>query len=781
MSEIKFKSLGFSKQDLELLGYREVEEIEHENFNVLTGVASAGLEKVVGHFIYLKTRYTQADAERALKELPKDSKSYVVIPESLSDRRHSLQAMFGSVAKVHIHEELIWEKITQIFSDYLTCLSANVPQEPYYVAPRREGADPKERLDLELVATLASKKTTVLGKVTVVRAPAGVGKTTLSRQITKNLCAQVKARRLIPIYVESSHWSKLQISSLEDLWEMIDNSLRAFSPSLRINRELFEHLLRQGYLAFIFDGFDELCTQRHSSFTPKQVLDQLKALAVESMAKILITTRTLFWEAAMGSETSGVVILDLASFNKQQVEGYFTNFFKLNPSKQAKAKALYTELLKNNKPITGGGSRAQFVNHPFCISLIAQCVERGIGDSFEFEEKKSFVFQFLNQICKRERQRQNLVTSAEMQLAAFEEIAVSLSSSNESQFELEMCEAAGFDSKDMAKLIDHPLLDIKDSRGDKRYFGFRYDFLPEILRARYLVNALRTFRHQTLVSDSQAWSLMAREANGKGNLVEHMLTLLEVNDLPSLGAYYRATARVVNRDDRPKSFLFHIARRLVEMGEANLTKRDRTMRLFSTLFGDDFAKSKLLTNGYFEGQIDKLDFTGVTFNSCKFFEASFVDCLADGKTCFQSCVFSGTFEVSGERKTWADVQLDKNCRLEFPTNLAWEEIAAKGAGSKEQNMNDALKLALGKFWRNGQPHFSIPAVYWAKGPLGHSIYCKSLFQAMTSCGVIKKISISGVQDGGYAFSREVLPDLQRYMDNGQLTGKLREVYRMLLQ
>ena len=351
---------------------------------------------------------------------------------------------------------------------------------------------------------------------------------------------------------------------------------------------------------------------------------------------------------------------------------------------------------------------------------------------------------------------------------------------NESQFELELCEAAGFDPRDIPKLMDHPLLDLKVSRSDKKIFCFRYDFLPEILRARYLVNFLRTFRPQTISSDNQAWSMMAREANGKGNLVEHMLTLLLESDLPNIGAYHQTASRIQNRDDRPKSFLFHICRKLVEIGETHLTKRERTKRIFTTLIGDEFSESKQVNGGYFEGQIDKLDLTGVSFVNCKFVEVGFADCSANDATVFQSCSFAGNFEVSGERKIWANVQLNKNCTLEFPTNLAWEEILAKGAGSKEQNASDALKLALAKFWRNGQPHLSINALHWAKGPLERSIYCKSILQALISCGVVKSIHIAGLKDGGYAFSRDVLPDLQRYMDNGQLTGRLREVYRMLL-
>lgn len=781
MSEQKVKNIGFSRQDLELLGYQDIRDEDFGNFILFGATASAGLEKVQGNFVYLKTRYTQADAEEALRKLPKEGKSYVVIPESLSDRRYALQNLFGPVARIHIQEELIWEKITQIFSDYLTRLSQNIPQEPHYVPPRREGApDPKERLDEELVRLLARSETSNLGKVIVVRAPAGVGKTTLSRQITKTFCGQAKGRRVIPVFVESSHWSKLQIASLEDLWEMIDNSLRAYSPNLRINRELFEHLLRQGYLAFIFDGFDELCTQRHSAFTPKQVLDELRSLAVESMAKILITTRTLFWEAAMGSEKEGVVIFDLASFNKAQAEGYFAMFFKRSPEKLMKAKALYSDFVRSNKPTTPGGSRAQFFNHPFCISLIAQCVERGIGDAFEFDEKKNVVFQFLYQICKRERQRQNLSTPPEMQLAAFEQIAVTLPGPQESQFEIELCEAAGFDSKDVTKLIDHPLLGAKESRDGKKLFGFKYDFLPEILRARYLASYLRTFNPQKLLNDGQAWSMMALEANGKGNLVEHMLSLLDGNDLFNIGAYHQAALRMANKNDRPKSFLFHMTRRLVEISESNLTKRDRTQRVFSLLVGDAFLKDKRVSGCYLEGQIDKLDLTGVMFENCKFSEVSFVDCLADEKTCFKSCVFTGSFEVVGERKVWANVQL-KGSQLEFPTNLAWEDIVEKGAGSKEQNVNDALKLALGKFWRNGQPHLSIYALNWPKGPLGYSIYCKLILQTMLNCGVLEKVHIGGSPEGGYAFSKDVLPDLQKFMDNGQLTGKLREVYRLLLR
>jgi hypothetical protein len=768
MSAAKYRHGTFSREDLELLGYQTVKEQDFENYAVFRASTPAGLEKIEATFVYIKSGYRNADAAEAKKHCDRTPRSYVVIPKTLQSRVLGLNMIFGQGAKILIHEDLIWEKIVHTFSDYLSRLKQNITEEQYYVAPRKEGADPKERLDDELLSILTDRTSRANVQITVVRAPAGVGKTTLSRHLTKVLAQRVTGTRVIPVFVESAHWGKLQISSLEDLWEMIDNSLRAYSPNLRISRSLFEHLLRQGYLAFLFDGFDELCTHRHSAFTPREVLDELLGLAKESLAKIMITTRTLFWEAAMGSDCEGIRVLDLASFNKQQAFGYFDNVFKKSPARQRRAEALYSRLTSHNKPLTTGGSRAQFFNHPVCVSMIAECVERGIEEAIEFQDNKSLLYQLLWQLCERERGRQALVTLPDLQLAAFEQVAVAENNPNSEGFEIEYCEAAGFDRRDVSKLIDHPLLSSGASTDGHRLYRFRYDFLPEFLRARFLVGCIRNFSGSLLQPANQAWEIMAQEASGKGTILEHMLPMLEPKDLAFIGASFATATRISGKAERSKSFLFHLARLAAEEFKKPVTKRERAELTLNTLFGDAYNLKDEVRRLHLSGQVDRMDFGGVQFVDCNFSDVRFVDCHANDKTKFLRCTFSGTFEVEGtDRKAWSSVVLD-SCKTEFPTNLVWESLLKKGIGNSEQNIRDALKLAVGKFWRNGQIHLSINKVHWAKGPLGHSVHCANILDAMLSSGVLIEVTISGVTEGGYALTKESIHDVQRFMDNGQL-------------
>ena len=107
--------------------------------------------------------------------------------------------------------------------------------------------------------------------IRVIRAPAGVGKTSLARHLTRKVAEGADKYKLIPCYVESDHWAKLRVESLDQLWAMIENSLRHFDPNLRLTQSLFEHLLKSGDLVFIFDGFDELCGHdRRGRFSPRR-------------------------------------------------------------------------------------------------------------------------------------------------------------------------------------------------------------------------------------------------------------------------------------------------------------------------------------------------------------------------------------------------------------------------------------------------------------------------------------------------------------------------------
>ena len=245
-----------------------------------------------------------------------------------------MQNIFGQNIRIDVYEDLIWTKIQSIFQEYVDSLDEGIMTETYYVAPRFEDPktshpNPHDRLDEEIINYLLGKEDG--SGIRVVSASAAVGKTTLSREVVKKIATRSEKSRVIPTYVESSHWDKLQLKSVEDLWEIIQNSLSAFSPNLTITESLFKHALKQGYLVFIFDGFDELCGHRETNFSTKEVLNWLIEIAKETDARIVITTRTIFWDNEVGETPEFTILRKLRPFEKQQAKEYFQKFFPDNP------------------------------------------------------------------------------------------------------------------------------------------------------------------------------------------------------------------------------------------------------------------------------------------------------------------------------------------------------------------------------------------------------------------------------------------------------------------
>ena len=79
--------------------------------------------------------------------------------------------------------------------------------------------------------------------------------------------------------------------------------------------------MRQGYIAFIFDGFDEL---RNPQLPPRDNFAWLGDIAQDSSARLMVTARTSFWEREVGTPEIQHKILKLEPFNKDNARKYFT-------------------------------------------------------------------------------------------------------------------------------------------------------------------------------------------------------------------------------------------------------------------------------------------------------------------------------------------------------------------------------------------------------------------------------------------------------------------------
>lgn len=760
----------FTTRDVELLGYATAKVRKNSTaYTIIDATAIAGVERVNAQFLYLKTRCSSADLRIAAAELDTKTSTHVVAPPSLPISNHDIGRSVGPVASISSQKDLIWEKLGTIFNHYRTSLS-DLPVEEHFVSPRAVDEDVGDTLVERLVNYMSGRNRAEDRQLLVLSAHAGVGKTTVARYLTQQLNNRASSYKTLPLYIEAEHWRKLDLTRVDHLWDVFFTSLRETAPDLTLSESLLRHALQQGYVSFVFDGFDELCA--HDSFDPVEVLHELAEIAAESEARILLTTRTLFWDARLTSVPENTRVWRMDSFNVQQAKGYFRKRFGEQSQRNADALSLYNQLRDESVPRQHQGSvRAQFINLPLCVRMIADLVLAG-GVEVGSTQETSVIQRVLRAICRREIARQGLVTSEDSQLSALQDVAVTYHDETNPEFGIEdlFLSANGFSHLDQEKLVDHALLVAATQSADTSRYQFRYDFLGPHLRAVAVANWV-LYDRLDAIPTQETLSIMEGEADGKGHVLEQLSNSLS---LEHIGFVTGRIQYIPARRQRAASFLFHVGQALT----AGLKdKTDRTRYLFGeTVQG----KSRHVVKQWkFCGLIERLDLTGVQFASCRFVDVMFKNCVSDGTTVFSSCTFEGDLRFDKER-AFSRVVLEE-CQERYPADVAWARVLNREGGDYSDSVDEILRIALRKFWRNGRVKRTLRKADWKKGGLGRFGEAKRVLDVMLGAGLVRDIHISGAEEGGIAFDDASIPDLQNYMDNQQLSGKIAAVQKALLE
>lgn len=780
---------AFSPRDIKLLGYKQASRIEEtQSFDVFDASTKIGVEDVRTRFIYLKSRCTLEEAKNAAKNWTLNKSVCVVKPNSLSLQDDTLIGIFGKEVRLSVQDDLVWEVLKDSFSEYLQHVKENLPIEEHFISPRSNERDIGEELFQRLIQYLSGKSNQdERGALVVLSANAGVGKTTLSRQLIHRLVEGISAARTIPVFIESQHWQKkLQISSVNGLWDVIDNSLQTLSGTqLQLNEELFFHALRQGYFSFVFDGFDELCSQGTAQFDPSAVLAELSAIveSEESLARILLTTRTLFWDAQVSNVPSNVRVWSLEAFNSQQAKNYFTKVFGQSTPECQKARSLYSELGNQAVPKERSGSvRDQFVNLPLCVSMVVDYVRSG-GDMFQSESNEPVLMRFLKAICNREIHRQGLISPAAAQMRSFLDMAIGTGVNPQFDIDDLGTTPEGFEEKDLQKAGDHALLKL-DSESKK--FEFRYDFVIPFLRAAEISKWIKQVSSNDFLFSGSTMSTLIGEVDGKEQVLEQLPNFLDIRDIENvmLKGKFAATKNLAAplgvKAKYLSSFFFHVAQMLVS-SNTELDKEDKAKIIFGKAFADSSTGLPNELKGWgFIGLISALDLRGITFSECCFKDVYFKNCIADESTKFSACLFEGGLRFEGNRKGWNKVNLDEKCTLKVPASLSWEVVLKRRLSDSRDRVLHILRFTLSKFWHHGTIKPSLSMNNWNTGPVAQTGSSKEVLEVMLKQGLLSKIKISGVREGGLAFDRESIRDLQNFMDNRQLSGKIEAVYQNLV-
>ena len=773
----------FNEKDLYLLDYEEVERKhdESDELSVYDATAKAGADRVMHRFIYLKSRCTQKGAQQAvpyLRDSPALAKIYVVKAASLHNQT-VLRIIERAGCQLQSHEDLIWQQLGSVFDPYLTHLSETMALAPYFMTPNLKSTEQHSKEALSPIRRyMQGVDAGDDGGIRVLSAHAGIGKTTLARYLVCDLAKQRRSPRVVPIFVEAHHWERLDLGEIDGLWGIIKNSLDIIDQrhecSRRLSEDLFRHALQQGYLSFVFDGFDELCGSDH--FDADRVLLELAEMASESEARVLVTTRTLFWDAQIHAPPENVSVWTLDSFNSQQARGYFRKQFGQNSAQTKRAFDLYDSLRTESQqpPEKTGSIRDQFVNLPLCIRMIADFVEDSPTESVTIPLKsgESFLQRVLRGFCEREMRRIGIVSPAEAQLASFVDRAIDSNQLNPA-FDLEDLVLAvdGIMEDDLKRLDRHGLLDRVPSSGQYR---FRYDFLGPYLRAVAIAKWLTDSMGSASFGTKHLPRILRGEADGQGFVLEQLRTLLG----PDKVGVIMSRGRELGGDGPVGSFIFHLARELIE--RLKLPRKEETRALFAGLSGVSPEDWDGVLKGWeFRGTLESLHLAGVKFHRCKFRDVFFRRCVVDRRTEFSKCVFDGDLriergDVDRSESHWETVSFASDCEMSGQARFVWSDVLGGHSASRNARIADLLRIGLEKFWYSGQIRPKVRHDDWSKGILGRTGRSRPLLDHMLKAGLVSIDFRDRIE-----LARDSFPDLQNYMDNDQLSGRIRDVYERL--
>ena len=759
-----------SQTDLEFLGYREIHEHKPRGFElsercrVFDGTASAGISKAKHWFIYLLADASNNDIEGvvacARSGVFSQEQLFVVVPKSLSVRKSLAQ--WAGRDQLVVFEDLMWERIRELFTRYLNARLIGMQEQKegiQYVEPALASAT-KETVPIRHLVNFFSEASTDDPGIAVVRADAGVGKTTLAVMVADVLLQQWENLRIIPILLTAqTSWRELETASqgISSPWELLRRALDMEGLEFPVRDEdLFARIMQQGYIAFIFDGFDEL---RGANLSPSDSFAWMGGIASDSSARIMVTTRTSFWNRELGEPNTPHQLLDLRPFTIDNTRDYFQNHFTgSNDGDLLIQRAMQIHAQLRSSVEVGGSGAAFFVNLPACAAMIADYVRSGGGVPIaKNAEQRTIIEDFFTGILERERARQGITLSAEDAKAMFGDVAVSYS-----VFSIEDIEIAGADyeltDNDLKAMQDHAFLS-KRHPSDPEKLGFKHEFLLHYLRADRIFALLepgaKEFLERHYVSD--LLRLIRAEADGKGNLTDQMANFADDLRLGRLADVHR-----LSTDGRLKSFAFHVVAKAVAAGSSGQSRAENAEDVLGRLGAENNRASGLQVNGSITG----LSLRGWAIIDSQFTDLSLVGCDME-RAVFSNCSFSGELVLPQ-----GPPPLFQQC-----TGEGGAELVISSAGGADQNIRSSdvhghLKTALSRF-RRGVHFGSLKQQDWRTGRTRPIEDRYKLLDAMLSAGLVEH----DAHTHRLHISPSELGNVRDFLDNGMLKGTVRSVFQ----
>lgn len=760
-----------------------------------------GLNKVP-HFkydfyiLYLYADLTKDTAYHAAKAIDHPEITQIVYASSV--RRSSLDELekyiSGKVAGLRETKSYLSSFIQEQLGKYNEKLKALEPK--YFVDPAYETPSGfKRKYPNPLLSFLNDTMSEVTGgKLGVLLAEPGQGKTYTTQFLATELCKQ----NAIPIFIHSPQWFEMKETDLTSIWKTIIHSFKYFESPIDwiegAEREFLDVTLKAGLFRVIFDGFDEYVLWNGGKIDANEVLRNLMELASISGSRILLTSRTSFWESNISPEIltnhrTPPYIYNIIPFDHNHAKNYFQARFPDNNEATKRAVEIYTLIRK----AASDDTKSNLAGRGFIMNLIADLSSTEAA-GYSHINNLSAIPWIMEALCQREVKRQKLPIDAQQQLQVFrlfvEEISCGIKPSTrllrdvvsitaDNLTETQINNLVGDSRAKYGSLQDHPLI---QKIAGKDEWEFKHEQILFNLLAEQISYYVDNKMRESLKG------LFGRLKTG-GSLLDDLATAL-VEQICALGG--SETIKIKLRDtidslisccDSPKAsaetnrselilattIAFLALNRLCPLGRPQVERANEFMTYFP---------GQKLQDVHFRGTLSNMDFGDTVFTNCRFDNLIWAKCKFSENTIFNKCVFVGGKIVHCEffgKAKFNKCFLDSNSEA----MVSAERIYAGERKYSKDDLRKDMEHILSKFYvKEGVGLRTVHEDNMSRGLISKSIHKEEIIEILNKT-VIEKHTISGVS--GYALNirNEAREAVQNYINNGVFTGVLSDAFKEL--
>jgi hypothetical protein len=625
---------------------------------------------------------------------------------SLATDRDAVKAEFRPASVMLLHELLQRE---------CRRLLGNAQGEPepvaYFIEPNVDGGPiGSDALAIRTLGRwlLAEPEYTITDRaeapsLAVLLAPAGVGKTSVTRQLFRYF--QLHRPDVLPLLIASRQWSSLGLNDIPSLWALIKHAL-VYTGHNVVTEQVFKTFAQAGCIIPIFDGLDEVGSIRDGSITPADIIAQLQELSENSVCRILLTSREGLWSEMVPLENRRRVHeFRLQPFYKSQIAKYRESRFPRpkDPARDRFDKIL-DALTKAAHP-SGTGKTPVADRAPAAPLLL----DLAATEAEQYEDgPKSYRLQGIKYrnplyaitygILNREYEVRNFPLSPAQQ---FMMIATLVENRGSGPYPLdqirEACEYALEDNLPEADTARLPLHAVFRPAGNMTFL-FRFEYLMNFAPAVWLTDYLLNRR-----KDASVEKYLDLIAGRSSPVSAYVADLLRGNEWKfHIWEQARSAKQSGLSSPAVMPFLWELAQSLLpDMSDSSRAARMETM---CEIFGED--KGRVFSNITFAGAIVYMDVRGIVFQNCVFQNCEWINCDCDATTEFRDCVFKGRFhQVSSAALGRAVFNPMGDGNTDDVALADLERLTGRRPRTNRDAVTKMLKSLLNEFQRGG---YSIP-------------------------------------------------------------------------